>query len=504
MKRINKGLSLSYVYFVLNTVLTIVVSAFIVRIIGRTDYGVYQTVTAFVSYLVLLEFGTGSAMSRNLSLLKKDGTDTEQVNKNVSTVWSLTIILSAFIILFAIAFYLLIGNIYVNTLTAEQIIVAKRLFVFAAFNLLCTFLTQTLNGLLIGYENYTFEKTLSLIKLLLRSTLIVLWLFVKPSVYAIVIIDAALSFSVFLITLLYCVIKLKSKLVFKYFDKGVFKFTMPLCFAMLLQTIVNSANGNVDKFLISVMLSPEDVSVYAISTMLFTMYSSVGCIPLSMYMPSVADKMKNGAKGEELTEYLVKPCRLNAFILGILAFGILVVGQQFLTIVYGAEYSESWIYAVIVIFPIMFALFNGVMTNVMDILNKRQVRSFILMITTVFNIGGSILAIKFWGMLGAAIVTGISYVLQTISLNVYYKKKLGINVVKLFKESFSGLLVCLIISAAVSFPLRYVIGNLYAQFFVCGGVFCAVFFVLFLLFGANKEEKMILLRIKNKTAKKSG
>ena len=149
----------------------------------------------------------------------------------------------------------------------------------------------------------------------------------------------------------------------------------------------------------------------------------------------------------------------------------------------------------------MFALFNGVMTNVMDILNKRQVRSFILMITTVFNIGGSILAIKFWGMLGAAIVTGISYVLQTVSLNVYYKKKLGINVGKLFKESFSGLLVCLIISAAVSFPLRYVIGNLYAQFFVCGGVFCIVFFVLFILIGANKEEKMILLRIKNKTAK---
>lgn len=491
-------------YFVLNTVLTIVVSAFIVRIIGRTDYGVYQTVTAFVSYLVLLEFGTSSAMSRNLSLLKKDGTDTEQVNKNVSTVWSLTIILSAVIILFAVVFYLLIGDIYANTLTAEQIIVAKRLFIFAAFNLLCTFLTQTLNGLLIGYENYTFEKTLSLVKLLLRSALIVVWLIIKPNIYAIVIIDATLSFSVFLITLLYCVIKLKSKLVFKYFDKGVFKFTMPLCFAMLLQTIVNSANGNVDKFLISVMLSPEAVSVYAISTMLFTTYSAIGCIPLSMYMPTIADSLKKGVKGEELSECLVKPCRLNAFILGVLAFGILVVGQQFFVIVYGAEFSESWIYAIIVIFPILFNEFNNVIINVIDILNKRQVRSFILMITTVFNIIGSILAIKFWGMLGAAIVTGISYVLQTVILNIYYKKKLGINVCKLFKESFNGIFLCLIIAAAVSFPLRYVIGNLYAQFFVCGGVFCIVFFVLFVLFGANKEEKMILLRIKNKTAKKSG
>ena len=126
MKKRSKGLSLSYIYFIINSILTIVVSAFIVRKVGQTNYGVYQTMTAFAAYLVLLEFGTGSAMSRNLSLLKKDGTDQDLVDKNISTIWSLTVVLAMLILLFSIVFYLLIDKIYANSLTAEQIVLSRK------------------------------------------------------------------------------------------------------------------------------------------------------------------------------------------------------------------------------------------------------------------------------------------------------------------------------------------------------------------------------------------
>ena len=63
-----KGITLSYLYFVINTIIGIFMSAFIIRTVGKTDYGVYQSMTAFISYLVLLEFGTGTIMARNISL----------------------------------------------------------------------------------------------------------------------------------------------------------------------------------------------------------------------------------------------------------------------------------------------------------------------------------------------------------------------------------------------------------------------------------------------------
>ena len=71
MKSRNIGLIISYIYFICNTILGILISSFIVRKIGKTDYGVYQTVSSFAAYLVLLEFGTGTVMARNIALSSK-------------------------------------------------------------------------------------------------------------------------------------------------------------------------------------------------------------------------------------------------------------------------------------------------------------------------------------------------------------------------------------------------------------------------------------------------
>ena len=498
----NAGLLVSYLYFALNTVLTIFISAFIVRAVGKTDYGVYQSMTAFLSYLVLLEFGTGTLMTRNLSLLKKDGTDLESVNKNTSTVWSLTVILAIVICSVAILFWFLIDGIYSNSMNAEQIVLGKRIFIFAVGNTLLSFLISTLNGLVLAYEKYLLEKVLSIAKLILRAGLLVLLLSLDANVLFVAIIDFGLSLTVFIIMLCFCIVKLKSALVFRYFDKGVFKACMPLAFAMLLQTIVNTANGSIDKFCISIMMTPEDVSIYSVSMSMFTMFSAVATIPITIFMPTIARKIKSGINSKTLTEELVEPCRVNALITGLLMFGFIAVGRQFLIILYGDDYAESWIYALIVIVPMFFNMTNGVIVNVLDIYNKRHIRSYILMISTALNIVLTIFGIKLFGMTAAATATAVSLVIQTIILNIYYNKKIGIRVLYLFYKSYKGILLNCIIATAVAIGLSYVLKGIVVQLFVCGIVFLAVSLVLICLFGLNQVEKQKRNAIINKIFKR--
>lgn len=71
MNRRGKGIAISYIYTILNTVIGFFMSAFVLRMLGKTDYGVYQTMTSFLTYLTLFEFGTGTIMTRNISLCKK-------------------------------------------------------------------------------------------------------------------------------------------------------------------------------------------------------------------------------------------------------------------------------------------------------------------------------------------------------------------------------------------------------------------------------------------------
>lgn len=500
------GIILSYIYFVINVILSIVISAFIIRKVGKTYYGVYQSMTAFISYLVLLEFGTSALMTRNISLLKKDGSDDQLINKNISTIWSLTLFLSGLIIAFAFVFFLSIDFIYSGSFSEAQIILGKKLFVIASANLIFTFLTNTLDGLILAYENYTFCNIIKIGKLLLRSVLLVILLTIKSDIFFVAIIDAVLGLIGFVITLLFCIFKIKFVFRFKYFDKKILVSCLPLAFAMLLQTIVNTANGIVDKFLISIMMKPEDVTLYSISMTIFNMYSTIATLPVTMFMPAIAADIKRGIGKNELTDRLVPACRLNVVVTGLVGLGFFVVGKQFISIIYGKEYIEAWFYAMLIILPMFFNMTNAVIINVLDIYNKRHVRSIILLITTALNILITIFGIKYLGMIGAALGTAVSLILQTIILNIYYNNNIKIGIPYLFKRSYSGIISSLFFAAFAAYSIQNKINNVIASFFIGGLSFLISFIILFFSSTSNFAERQkinnFIVKLKEKIVKK--
>ena len=112
MKKRNAGIILSYIHTFLNMVCGLFLSSYLLKMTSKTNYGIYQTVSSFVNYLVLLEFGTGSVMTRNLSMCRANGASKDEIQKNVSTIWSITNALSITITLVAIGFYFSFAGIY--------------------------------------------------------------------------------------------------------------------------------------------------------------------------------------------------------------------------------------------------------------------------------------------------------------------------------------------------------------------------------------------------------
>jgi len=178
-----------------------------------------------------------------------------------------------------------------------------------------------------------------------------------------------------------------------------------------------------------------------------------------------------------------------------IAFGFAVAGRQFICILYGEDFLSAWTYATIIIFPMFFNSFNDVILNVLDVLNKRHVRSMILMTTTALNFILTVLGIKYMGMLGAALATGVATILQVIILNIYYHKYIGINTLYLFKHGLKGLFPALIFSAICALPINLITDNKYISFFACGAVFLILFFVIYYFWGSNSCEKEYLKKL---------
>ena len=114
MKSRNNGLILSYLNTVLNMIIGFFLSSFFVKMLGDTEYGLYQMVTSFVGYLVLLEFGTGTAMTRNICKCRAQNSSEDEIKKNISTIWTISLILALIITIASVFFYLKIGDVYHN------------------------------------------------------------------------------------------------------------------------------------------------------------------------------------------------------------------------------------------------------------------------------------------------------------------------------------------------------------------------------------------------------
>lgn len=495
----SRGIAISYIYTILNTVIGLFISAYIIRMMGQTEYGVYQTMTSFATYLTLFQFGTGSIMTRNISLCRKDGSETQLYKKNTSTIWTVAVIQAVIIAIISIVFYLMIDVIYQKSLTIGQIQYGKLLFLIVALKMILTFFIQVLNGIILGCEHYSMSTIVQLVFLLVRTGLVVALLLFKPFAIYLVILDAVLEIIMFIFTYCYCRKNLAASFSFKYFNKKIFMNALPLAMALFLQTIINMANGNVDKFVIGILMSPEAVSVYSIGMFIYTTFSSLTTIPISMYMPKVAADMREGKQGAELTKSLIQPCRLIFLIGGLVLFGFIVIGRQFISIVYGSDYIEAWAIAVVIMIPMLINMSNGVLVNVLDIMNKRLSRSFFLLITTIGNIILTIWWIQTWGMLGAAVATGICTLIgQDLLLNIYYNKVIKIRILYLFKETFRGILPSLVLATVLGFLSINWITNKYIQFIMGGIVFVLVMAISMIVFGANSYEKQKILALRNR------
>lgn len=486
----SKGIIISYLKIAVNMVSGVVLSAALLRMLGDTEYGIYQTVSAFANYLILLEFGVGTVMTRNISMCRGCGAGEEEIQRNISTIWTLTCLLSLLLVVVSVLFYFLIPEIYSQSMSIEQIRHGQQIFAVIACHLFLNFLMHTVNAVIFSYENYTYGSLQSVVRTLFRTVLLVVLLRWFRNAIVIALVDLVIGCGCLLVSCWYCRKKLRVRLRFGKCDSAILRASVPLAVAVFLQGIVSHANSNVDKILIGIMMSPESVSLYSVALYIYSVFSSLVNVASSMYVPTVTQKVGQGLKGKELAEHLITPCRLTALTGGLVLFGFAAVGGQFVEILYGREYMSVWPLALILMAPAYADTVIDVMVHVLNAMNKRMVRSLVLILTTVMNIILTVFCLKRWGVFGAAAATAVcTLVGPVLIMNLYYKKELRIPVLWLFRQAFRGILVYLILGCAVALGVGSMIGNVYVSFLVSGVTFVSIALGGYLLFGINEEEK---------------
>ncbi|SDA11319.1 Membrane protein involved in the export of O-antigen and teichoic acid [Ruminococcus sp. YE71] len=498
MKNRSVGISLQYVNTILNMICGLFLSAYLLRSLGQTEYGLYQTISSFVNYLVLLEFGTGTVITRNIAACRARN-DHDGIQKNVSTIWCITCILSGLILLVGIIIEFFLDEIYAKTLSFEQIQYGKQIYLIMLIYLLFSFFSNSFNGVLLGYEKYKIQPIISLIRVIVRTLLLIsVIIFVRKSIM-IAIIDLILTIIMDVFLVFYCHKETNVRFNFKYFDKSIFYKSMPLATAIFIQALVNQANNNVDKFVIGIKIGPDDVAVYSVGLYVYGIFSSMTSIPISLYGPQVVKEINKGKTPNDVSSELIQGARIIVLIGGTILFGFFAVGKQFISIVYGDTYLLAWKIALIIMVPMLINMSNGIMINILDATDKRIARSGFLLITTIANIFLTVLWISKYGIVGACVATAVcTFIGQIVLMDIYYFRVLKIEVLSFKLKSFKGIFVCQIIASIFAYLVGKIITNAFLSFFAGGLMYIVFFSFLFYFFGTNELEKKAIMKVKSR------
>lgn len=224
--KIAKNTVMLYIRMFVMMAVTLFTSREILRILGASDYGIYNVVGGFVSMLAFLRsaFVDGVQRFTAVSIGQKD-------NYRLHAVFNDAIII--FIILALILFIIgeTVGLWFVSnklTIADERLFAAKWVFHFSLLSLFFTFLTIPYNANIIAHECMDFYAYISVIEAIIR--LLIVYLLVISSIDKLIF-YAGLHFLVtaliFFAYRYYCRKKFAECIFKKKFDKPLFKEMCP-------------------------------------------------------------------------------------------------------------------------------------------------------------------------------------------------------------------------------------------------------------------------------------
>ena len=483
---------LSYMGVLAQTLGTMILTRLYLRRLGADTYGLYQMVYSVAQYILILDLGISTTMIR---FIAEFDTKKDTVRKENFAFHFLLIVVTLCIVIAAVGLIVNanIENIY-RKLTPEEYTLAHQMFLLMIVQILMTVVGHYFKGIAMANEHYTLIKLLAVVDTLLNIGLVVTFLNIGLGVMGIVyaktiiiviqlLVPAAVDFGV-----------IKFRIRFHYWDFPMLKPAYALMVAMLLQSIVGYVNNSVDKTILGIMATKVDVAVYSICATFVTMFNTLPTSISSVFQTKATKIVVAGASREELTNFVARPGRIQFMITAGFIAGFILFGKDFIVCWAGDNMSAAWQYALLIMIPNTVPLVQNTCLAILNAMDKRLFRSLILVAITVVNIGMTIAFIGIIGPIGAPLATGISYILGHIVLmNIYYQKKIRLDVPGMFKRIFSRTWVCVLIAFALNAPLMlWKVGHNWGILAVKAVIFLLVYGVTVWLYGFNQSEKKMV------------
>ena len=490
------GIILSYVTLIATTVIQLVYTPFLIKMMGQSEYGLYSLVYSVIGYLTVLDLGFGNAIivyTTKFRSLKK-----YEEEKKLYGMFKIVFIIIGIIAFFlGIVLFFNVDNIFGNNMSFEEIKKMKIMMIILSFNLLITFIFSIYSSIITAYEKFTYQKVMAILNTILKPILMIPLLFLGYKSITMCFVVTLVNLIVLISNYIYCKIKLNIKIGYYGFDIALFKQVLSYSFWIFLTTIVDKVNWSVDQTILGIVSGTIAVSIYSVATDFNTMFINLSTAVSGVLLPKVTKMVANKATNKELTDEFIKVGRIQFYIMFLITSGFMLVGKEFIIWWVGKDFVEAYYVTLLLIIPAFFSLIQNLGLSIMQAKNKFKFKSLSTFIMSIFNIIISIILAKRYGAVGAAAGTTVSLIICNIILiNIYYYKVIKLNILRFWED-----IAVMILKMLIPFFITVIIikifnsdGGLWSVI-IYGLIYILLYCITAYTIVMNKYEKNLLKSI---------
>ena len=487
------GVILSYAGEIVKILVNLVYTPIMLRLLGQSEYGLYQLVYSVVSYLSLLSLGFGSSYLRFYSRYKAQN-DEDGVAKLNGMFILIFCSISVICILCGTVIVRNIRTIFGTGLTESEYATAKVLMELLIINLALTFPNSVFNCSITAHEKFLFQKLLILLQNLFSPFLTLPLLIMGYGSIGMVSVTTLLTFVLLISNMFYCFKKLHVRFAFHGLKISLFKEMWVFTFFIFLNQIIDQINWSVDKFLLGRFAGTTAVAVYGVGGQINTLYLQFSSSVSNVFVPKVNRIVAETNDNTELTTLFTKVGRIQFIVLGLILTGFVFFGMPFVNLWAGEGYGASYAVALLLIIPVTVPLIQNLGIEIQRAKNMHKARAVVYLAIAIANVFISIPLIKFFGPEGAALGTAISlFAGNIIFMNWYYHARIGMNMFYFWKE-IAKFIPALIAPCVVGIAImKFVNITGLVKLGVFAVVYAAVYGLSMYFFGMNEEEKQLVM-----------
>ncbi len=492
-----KGALISYFNIVLRMCSNFLLIPMMIAALSDEEYSVYKVMQSFSGPLIMLNLGVSTVAARAVAKYwGSQSPDRREKENTLAMVFLISVSMALLVLILSGLLVHLVPVLYGSAYSQAMLEKAKRILIIFSITMAVRIVNETFHGCIQGNERFVCFYGTATVQQIVRITATVVLMKARADAVALAMMDLLICGALLVFHVVYATLRLGEQFRLYRWNWREFKAIALFSGAILLQTMINQVNSNLDLVILgTVVVNKEIITMYSAALSIFTVYSSMISVLVNLYLPKATRLVAQDASGEALTDFVIGPGRMQA----ILALGILIgfslYGKQFISLWIGQRYENAYAVALMLMIPATLPLVQNVCQTILDARLQRLCSAGILAAMALVNVVLSVILVRILGFWGAALGTAISQVVgHGLLMNLYYHRAMGLNVPRMLREVFRGILPAGMLSGLCGVPLIF-LGNGVGAFFLKCAAFVAGYAAAQWRIGLNPSEKAAVIKM---------